>query len=167
MYCRNCGAKVEERSKFCKMCGTPVNSTDDKSVGTAPVQSPVNNGSAVSVKNKYVLPLPVYIIGLIINGFNLFLDIGAFLLCLWCVVVNSATGASELVLSIVGSVFTLIALILAFVAILMGILNRAKPKKGVSEDKFVHAIAFIILTFICIIVTIIGLYLLGGSMWSV
>ena len=38
MYCANCGSVVEERSKFCKMCGAPVNGNTDAAAAASPVQ---------------------------------------------------------------------------------------------------------------------------------
>ena len=162
MYCANCGFELEERSKFCKMCGTPVNSNSRPLAPSDPVQTPVQNGT---VKNNGVLPLPLYIIGLIFNGLNLFLDSLSFLLSACVASLNAGVGHPEVtIIAFVAAVCSGIASVIAFVAILMGILNRAKTKNGAAEDKSKSKVAFIVLTCICVFVSIIGLYLLGMVM---
>ena len=160
MNCVKCGSKVDDRSKFCKMCGTPVNgNTVEQPEPVAPVRT------QAQVRNKGVIPTPLYVIGLIFNIFNLLFGIGTFVIGIFGYAIEVAAGTMDnAMLSFTGTLFSGFAAGAAFIAIILGITNRAKPKNGVSVDKTKTLVAFIILTFIAIVLFIIGAYLVGSVM---
>ena len=173
MYCANCGSVVEERSKFCKMCGTPVNGNADAAAGASPVQpvpsTPVQTktqaGATVQVKNKGVLPAPLYVVGLIFDILNLLLGTGMFIVGIFAYAIEMATGsAGNAVIGFIGTLLSGFAAGGAFIAIIMGIINRSKPKNGVSSDKTRSYVTFIILTIVSCIFFIIGAYFVGTIM---
>ena len=173
MYCANCGSVVEERSKFCKMCGAPVNGNTDaaaaaspvQTVPSTPVQTKAQTGATVQVKNKGVLPTPLFVVGLIFNILNLLLGIGTFIIGIFGYAIEMATGsASDAVIGFIGTLITGFASGSAFIAILLGITNRSKPKSGVSVDKSKSFVAFIILTVVTVVLYVIGAYFVGTVM---
>ena len=160
MNCANCGSKVDDRSKFCKMCGAPVNgNTDEQPTAAVPVLT------QAQVKNKGVIPTLLYVIGLIFNIFNLLFGIGTFVIGIFGYAIEVAAGTMDnALLSFTGTLFSGFAAGAAFIAIILGITNRAKPKNGVSVDKTRSFVAFIILTIVSCILFIIGAYLVGTVM---
>ena len=172
MYCANCGSVVEERSKFCKMCGAPVNGNTDAAAASpvqpvpeAPVQTMAQAGATVHVKNKGVLPAPLYVVGLIFDIFNLLLGTGMFIIGIFAYTIEMATGsAGNAVIGFIGTLLSGFAAGGAFIAIIMGIINRSKPKNGVSSDKTRSYVTFIILTIVSCIMIIIGAYFIGTIM---
>ena len=160
MNCANCGSKIDERSKFCKMCGTPVNgNTDEQPTAAVPVLT------QAQVRNKGVIPTPLYVIGLIFNIFNLLFGIGMFVLGIFAYAIEIASGSIEnSFLTFTGTLFSGFAAGAAFIAIILGITNRAKPKNGVAKDKSKSYVAFIILTIVAIILFIIGACCIGTVM---
>ena len=172
MYCANCGSNVEERSKFCKMCGAPINGNTDTAAVSSPAQpvpvAPVHISAqtgAAPVKNTGVLPTPLFVVGLIFNILNLLLGIGTFIIGIFGYAIEMATGsASDAVIGFIGTLITGFASGSAFIAILLGITNRSKPKNGVSVDKSKSFVAFIILTVVTIVLYVIGAYFVGTVM---
>ena len=173
MYCANCGSVVEERSKFCKMCGAPVNGNTDAAAASSPVQpvpsTPVQTkaqaGATVHVKNKGVLPAPLYVVGLIFDILNLLLGTGLFIVGIFAYAIEMSTGsAGNAVIGFIGTLLSGFAAGGAFFAIIMGIINRSKPKNGVSSDKTRSYVTFIILTIVSCISFIIGAYFIGTIM---
>lgn len=173
MYCANCGSVVEERSKFCKMCGAPVNGNTDAAaavspvqpVPEAPVQTKAQAEATAQVKNKGVLPAPLYVVGLIFDIFNLLLGTGMFIVGIFAYAIEMATGsAGNAVIGFIGTLLYGFAAGGAFIAIIMGIINRSKPKNGVSSDKTRSYVTFIILTIVSCIMIIIGAYFIGTIM---
>ncbi len=163
MYCANCGSVVEERSKFCKMCGAPVNgNTVEQPVPAAPAQTQVQVSTSGQVKNTGVIPTPMYVAGLIINIFNLVFGIGTFVLGIFSYAIQIAADYIDYAISsFAGTLISGFAVGTAFIAIVMGIINRSKPKNGVSQDKTKSFIAYIILTIVTIVLFIIGAYCIG------
>jgi hypothetical protein len=171
MYCANCGSVVEGRSKFCKMCGAPVNGNADAAassvqpVPSTPVQTKAQAGATVQVKNKGVLPAPLYVVGLIFDILNLLLGTGMFIIGIFAYAIEMATGsAGNAVIGFIGTLLSGFAAGGAFIAIIMGIINRSKPKNGVSSDKTRSYVTFIILTIVSCIMFIIGAYFIGTIM---
>lgn len=152
MYCRSCGSPVGEGKAFCSACG-------------APLQGTVQAVTPGPVKNKGVLPAPLYVTGLIFDIFNLLMGIAGFILGLFSTFISFAGRYSDPVpAGITSTVLSAGAAVLAFVAVMTGMTNRAKPKGPVPEDKTKSGRAFIILTCICIVVSMIAMYMLGTVM---
>ena len=156
MYCANCGS-------------APVNGNTDAAAASpvqpvpeAPVQTIAQAGATVHVKNKGVLPAPLYVVGLIFDILNLLLGTGMFIIGIFAYSIVMATGsAGNAVIGFIGTLLSGFAAGGAFIAIIMGIINRSKPKNGVSSDKTRSYVTFIILTIVTIVLFIIGAYCIG------
>ena len=166
MYCANCGSVVEERSKFCKMCGAPVNgNTVEQPVPAAPAQTQVQVRASGQVKNTGVIPTPMYVIGLIINIFNLIFGTGTFVMGIFSYAVTMVSSyIDNSLFAFAGTLISGFAAGASFIAIILGLSNRSKPKNGVSKDKTSSFLAFIILTIVSSILFIIGAYIVGTVM---
>ena len=100
MYCANCGLKVDDRSKFCKICGTPLNgNTVEQPATAAPAQTQAQVSTSGQVKNTGVIPTPMYVAGLIINIFNLVFGIGTFVLGIFSYAIQIAADYIDYAIS--------------------------------------------------------------------
>lgn len=57
LYCKNCGQEVQEGSKFCNSCGSPISNNQ------------INNKNRLNInklKKKYLIPIPIIVIIVII-----------------------------------------------------------------------------------------------------
>lgn len=48
MYCRNCGAEIEDSAKFCSSCGTRTGATAESQPAQQPVINVINNNTNVN-----------------------------------------------------------------------------------------------------------------------
>lgn len=64
-YCRNCGAKLDDDARFCRVCGTPVNANVSYVTATAPALAPVGGSRSVRM-SRFWLPIIVGIIVIVL-----------------------------------------------------------------------------------------------------
>lgn len=150
MYCKKCGAKLEEGNKFCSSCGAPIESSEGRNIGIHDVTK------HISLKGESGVRQPTK--ALVVEGIGI-------LFFLYLLLVNSMSGrdvSAGIWLEDYGAGAFMIGLIFVVVSFFM--FRKYKKKNALQGLGYAgYVISCIALVLLLVMVVLSILMIIGAS----